>query len=235
MSPASRARSTEASVWPVRSSTPPGRARSGNMWPGWTRSCGPVAGVDGDADRVRAIGRGDAGGDALAGLDRDRERGAERRWLLGAIICSSSSSQRLGRQRQADQAAAVLGHEVDRVGGDVLGGHAEVALVLPVGRVDDDDHLAGPDVLDRVLDGEKGEGRRSWICLADCGRCVGKPAFEGFQRSAGSRASRSTYFPMSRSRGSRAARREAPEGRGLAGVWDEQTSNPSPSRPPPSG
>ena len=40
ISPASRARSTAASVWPERCSTPPGRARSGKMWPGWTRSAG---------------------------------------------------------------------------------------------------------------------------------------------------------------------------------------------------
>src|SRR5437763_1384780 len=37
-SPASRARSTAASVWPARTSTPPSRARSGKTWPGWTRS-----------------------------------------------------------------------------------------------------------------------------------------------------------------------------------------------------
>ena len=42
--PASRARSTDASVWPVRSSTPNGRARSGKTWPGWTRSPGSVSG-----------------------------------------------------------------------------------------------------------------------------------------------------------------------------------------------
>ena len=39
-SPASLQRSTEASVWPARTSTPPVRARSGKMWPGRTRSAG---------------------------------------------------------------------------------------------------------------------------------------------------------------------------------------------------
>ena len=38
LSPARRARSTEASVWPARTSTPPLRARSGKTWPGRTRS-----------------------------------------------------------------------------------------------------------------------------------------------------------------------------------------------------
>ena len=45
--PARRARSTAASVWPVRSSTPPSLALSGKTWPGWTRSwgceCGSIA------------------------------------------------------------------------------------------------------------------------------------------------------------------------------------------------
>ena len=44
ISPARRARSTAASVWPARSSTPPGLARSGKTWPGLTRSSGPESG-----------------------------------------------------------------------------------------------------------------------------------------------------------------------------------------------
>src|SRR3954451_21473261 len=44
MSPASRARSTLASVWPVRSSTPPSRALSGCTWPPTTMSSGPLWG-----------------------------------------------------------------------------------------------------------------------------------------------------------------------------------------------
>ena len=42
--PARRARSTAASVWPVRSSTPPGLAFSGKTWPGRTMSSGPLVG-----------------------------------------------------------------------------------------------------------------------------------------------------------------------------------------------
>ncbi len=38
--PASVARSTAASVWPARRSTPPSFARSGNTWPGRRKSCG---------------------------------------------------------------------------------------------------------------------------------------------------------------------------------------------------
>ena len=42
--PAMRARSTAASVWPARLSTPPSRARSTWRWPGRFRSSGRVAG-----------------------------------------------------------------------------------------------------------------------------------------------------------------------------------------------
>jgi hypothetical protein len=44
LSPASRAMSTAASVWPARTSTPPSRATSGKTWPGVVMSSGPVVG-----------------------------------------------------------------------------------------------------------------------------------------------------------------------------------------------
>src|SRR6266705_2065358 len=43
-SPASCARSQQASVWPARTSTPPACAISGNTWPGWTMSPGVALG-----------------------------------------------------------------------------------------------------------------------------------------------------------------------------------------------
>ena len=43
LSPARRATSTAASVWPARTSTPPGLATSGNTWPGETIESGPLA------------------------------------------------------------------------------------------------------------------------------------------------------------------------------------------------
>ena len=42
-SPASTARSIDASVWPGRRSTPPALARSGTTWPGRDRSVGTVS------------------------------------------------------------------------------------------------------------------------------------------------------------------------------------------------
>ena len=55
-------------------------------------------------------------------------------------------------QAEADQPARVGDHEVDRLGRRELRGDHEVALVLAVGIVDDDDEAALADLLDRLLD-----------------------------------------------------------------------------------
>src|SRR5262249_49934967 len=55
-------------------------------------------------------------------------------------------------QRQADQPARLFGHEVDRLRGHELGGHHQVALVLAVLAVADDDHPPAADFLERFLD-----------------------------------------------------------------------------------
>ena len=112
----------------------------------------PLGRIDGDGDRVRAVMRGDAGGDAFLRLDRDRERGLVRRAvdlrhhrdleLLGALL----------RQRQADEAAAVLRHEVHGIRRAHLRRDDEVALVLAVLGIDQDEHLAVARGLDDVLD-----------------------------------------------------------------------------------
>ena len=63
----------------------------------------------------------------------------------------SQCLETLRKHGNADQAAAMGGHEIDRVRRDVLGRHDEVALVLPVRGVDDHDHLAVGDGGDGVL------------------------------------------------------------------------------------
>ena len=72
--------------------------------------------------------------------------------FFAAIRSSPSSSQRSGVEREADQPAPLPRHEVDRLGRRELGGDREVALVLAVLVVADDDHPPGADVLDRLLD-----------------------------------------------------------------------------------
>ena len=140
--PARRARSTAASVWPARcehAAVP--RAQREDV-AGLDEVVRRSTRVDRDLDRVRAVGGGDAGRDALARLDRDGEGGAERRLVaLGHRRQAELVAALLG-QAEADQPARVRGHEVDRLGRRELGGDHEVALVLAVGIVDDDDDLA---------------------------------------------------------------------------------------------
>ena len=57
----------------------------------------------------------------------------------------------LGHEREADQAPGVRGHEIDHLGGDLLRGADQVALVLAVLVVRDDDELPRPDVRDPLL------------------------------------------------------------------------------------
>ena len=92
----------------------------------------------------------------VPGVDRHRERGAERGGVLGDHHRQAELAQLLLGHRQADQAAPFGGHEVDRLGRDLLRGHAEVALVLAVLVVHDDDHAAGLVLGDRLLDGRDG-------------------------------------------------------------------------------
>src|SRR5262249_14239131 len=141
-----------------------------------------LAAVDRDLDRPRAIVCGNAGRDPLTGLDRDREGRPE--WRLVAVrhrLEAELVAPLLG-QAEADEPPAVGGHEIDRLGSGELRPARQVALVLAVGRIDDDHELSGTDVLDRLLD-----GRERRLLFEPCGH----PA----DRSGGYRAAnRSTYF-----------------------------------------
>ena len=111
----------------------------------------PARRVDRHRDGARAVGGRDAGGDALARLDRDGEGGL----VAGAVVLRHQRQAELldalAGQRQADQAARVLGHEVDGLGRRALRRDDEVALVLAVLVVDQDEHPALAGFLDDVL------------------------------------------------------------------------------------
>ncbi len=119
-----------------------------------TQVAGPRVLVREELDRAGAVVCADAGGDAEArvGVDADGERSALR---VGVVLDHGRQGEcigALGRERDADQATPVRGHEVDDLRGDLRGGTDEVALVLAVLVVSDDDHPAFADVLDRGFD-----------------------------------------------------------------------------------
>ena len=140
LSPARRETSTAASVWPARTSTPPGRATSGKTWPGETMASAPLA-LSIATAMVRARSAAlNAGGDAVARLDRDGEGGFHAGAVDARHRLQPERVDALLGEREADQPAAVAGHEVDRVGGRHLRGDDEVALILAVVVVDEDEH-----------------------------------------------------------------------------------------------
>ena len=71
------------------------------------------------------------------------ERGVEARAVLRHHQRNLELVEPLRRHRQANQPAAVARHEVDRLGRDLLRGDRQIAFVLAILIVDDDDHLAG--------------------------------------------------------------------------------------------
>jgi len=123
-------------------------------------------GTDGGLHGAGAVGRRNAGGHTLGRLDRDGEIGAERRTVGGDHEREIELAAALLGQRQADQPAPVLGHEVDRVGRDELRCHDQIALVFPVFFVDQDDHLASSQICKYV--GCRADGRHCMYsaCLA---------------------------------------------------------------------
>ena len=149
------------------------------MWPGWTRSCGARLRVDRHGDRVRAVGGGDAGRHSLARLDGDGERRAEPRLVALRHLRQAELLAPLAGEAEADEPARVRRHEVDRLVGGELRGDDEVALVLAVGIVDDDDHPAGADVLDRLLDrrelAHRVVSRSTYFARTSTSRLTGSP------------------------------------------------------------
>ena len=140
--PASRATSTAASVWPARTSTPPGRATSGKTWPGETRASGPlVESIATAMVRARSAALIPVVMPSRASIETVKAVS----WRLPLERAIGSQPQRVDAllgQREADQAAAVARHEVDRVGRRHLRRDDQVALIFAVVVVDEDEHAA---------------------------------------------------------------------------------------------
>jgi hypothetical protein len=153
--------------------------------------------IDGDHDRSRAVGRGDPGGGPFLGLDADAEGGLE----LGGVLLGGHLQRNLqfvetrACHRHADEAAAVGHHEVDGLGRDLLRGNGQVAFVLAILVIDDDQDLPSAERRDRGLH----RGERAVSAPTACQPDVRGHCFPLHEFRASS--DRTTYFPiMSHSR-----------------------------------
>ena len=142
----------------------------------WSHDVAIILGrIDGDGDGVGAVMSGDAGRDPFPRLDRHGEGGRVPRPVGARHQLEMELLGPLGRERQTDQPAAVLGHEVDGVGRRHLGRDDEVALVLALLGIDQDEHAAVARILDHLLDrrqelvvvgfGHDGHGASPSCCL----------------------------------------------------------------------
>ena len=193
-----RARSTAASVCPARTITPPVRDRSGNMWPGRARSDGRVAGSMA-ARTVSARSLAEIPVLVVPFASIDTQNAVSNRELFCDTISGiSSSSRRSGVIDRQIEPAAVARHEVDRFRRDLLGGNRQVAFVLAIRVVHDDDDAARPGWRRAHL---------RWARTARCLRraplailigtfqCVTSPALTPARLSPASSTARATYFP----------------------------------------
>jgi hypothetical protein len=99
-------------------------------------------GIDRHLHGTRAVGGGNARGDALPGLDRNRERRLVPRAVIRAHQRQAELADALLRHGKADQAARMLRHEIDGVGRRHLCGNDEIALILAILVIDQDEHPA---------------------------------------------------------------------------------------------
>ena len=185
------------------------RARgAGRRGPGETRSCGVEVGSTATwIVRARSAAEMPVETPSRASIETvNAVPNCASFWSV--IWRSPSSSQRSGvRQRQISPRPCD-GHEVDRVRRDELRGDRQVALVLAVLVVDDDDEAAGADLLDRLLDG----GERARLGLGHGGhRVIVAPAPRAARRT--SRARRPRGSPAARERGRAASSPRACAGR----------------------
>ena len=152
VSPASRARSTDASVCPPARGPRRLWPCSGKTWPGWTRSCGVEPGsIATWIVWARSWAEMPVVTPSLASTATVNAV-CSGSLVLGRHQVEAERVAAFGGQRQADQAAALFRHEIDRLRGGELGRHRQVALVLAVLVVADDDHPPAADLLDRLLD-----------------------------------------------------------------------------------
>jgi hypothetical protein len=96
----------------------------------------------------------------LRRFDRCREVGAVARAVGGHHGSEPEAAAPVFLQREADEAARVLGHEVDRLGRDEVRRDDEIAFVLAILLVDEDHHAPGL---------ELGDDLREWwraACVA---------------------------------------------------------------------
>src|SRR5712691_10488935 len=115
------------------------------------------------ADRRGAILGGDAGGRAVAVIDRDRKRGAVDRVAVGDHRREVQPARDLAGHRGADDAAGMADDERHLLRRGMGGGDDQIALVFAVVIIGDDDDLAAGKGVDGFPDARLGARLGGWL------------------------------------------------------------------------
>ena len=134
--------------------------------------------VDQRPHGVRPVGRRDAGGDAVARVDRDGVRRPHPLAVVRGHQRDPEPVQRRRGHRHADHPRGVAHGERHQLRCRLAGREDQVALVLAVLVVHDDDRLACRDVGHRLLDGVHPDlGRAHAATFSGWGSCSVREAF----------------------------------------------------------
>src|ERR1700733_1382034 len=131
--PESLQRSTAASGWPERSSTPPSRAISGNTWAGRAKSVGPAMGLGG-----APAGRNPGAAVRLV-VDRTRKGGGVVGFIVRDHRIKPQPARVFGRDRRAHDAGGVADDERHLLGGAQRCRNDQIALAFAVVVIGDHD------------------------------------------------------------------------------------------------
>ena len=99
--------------------------------------------IGSNKDAVRTVGGADAGGDPFSGIDAHGERRAEPCGIIRSLRIEAELVALFLGQRQAYQASAVFCHKVYQLRGRKLCGADQIAFILTILIIDQNDHLTG--------------------------------------------------------------------------------------------
>ena len=111
--------------------------------------------IDCGQNRGRAIGRRNSGGHAAPRFDRDCERSAETRSVVGDWRRQMQFIATRFHQRQTNQATRMPHHEIDYFRCDFFRGANQIAFVLAIFVIDNDDHSSLTNVGSGVRNGSE--------------------------------------------------------------------------------
>jgi hypothetical protein len=109
-------------------------------------------------NRRGPVRRRDSRRNVFPRIDGHGEGRAEGGGVVNRLLREMEFFDSLGSQGETDQSTGMFGHEIDGLGRYVLGGNDEVAFILAIFVIDEDDEFPLLDVPDCVFDAMKRSG-----------------------------------------------------------------------------